>query len=97
MLNTPPAPLAIFNLEGEVLGIDGSNPHKPRFIVLGVEEERVMIKLPKQLYNNSLISDLVQVGCRLACIGKTQIDHSTGLIKMTALQLFLPTLFKEYY
>jgi len=97
MLNFTSAPFAMFNLEGEVLGIDRLNPKQPRFIVLGVEEERVTIKLPKQLYNNSLISDLVQVGCRLACIGKTQIDHSTGLIKMTALQLFLPTLFKEYY
>ncbi|BFM38367.1 hypothetical protein [Synechocystis sp. LKSZ1] len=96
MLDSISMPFALFNLEGEVLEFDDFNPNKPQFIVLGVEDERVTIKLPKHL-SNTLVSQLIRVGHRIACIGKTQIDHSTGLIKMTALQLCLPTLLEEHF
>jgi hypothetical protein len=76
----------MFNLEGTFLGFLGNNFNKPKAIVLEVEQEKMAIKLPKDL--RGPLGQFLRPGDRLRCIGRSQIDFKTGVIKLKAYQLF---------
>ncbi|MEO1068082.1 MAG: (2Fe-2S) ferredoxin domain-containing protein [Cyanobacteria bacterium J06638_6] len=86
MLDSTQLPPRLFNLEGTFLGFIGGDPRKPKSIVLGVEDEEIAIKLPKELRPS--ITRSVKVGDRLRCIGSTQVDFKAGVIKLKAYQVF---------
>jgi (2Fe-2S) ferredoxin len=86
MLDRTQLPPRLFNLEGTFLGFIGGDPRKPKSIVLGVEDEQIAIKLPKELRPS--ITRSVKVGDRLRCIGSTQVDFKAGIIKLKAYQVF---------
>lgn len=84
-------PPNLFVLEGVFLGWLGKHPAKIKSIVLEVEQEQLVIKLPKEL-RDSLQKYHLQPGNRIRCVGRSQIDFKTGVIKLKAYQLFcLPT------
>ena len=84
--NGHPHPPRIFNLEGTFLGFVGSDGRKVKSIILDVEQEEVVIKLPKEL--RSYMRSAVRVGDRLQCIGSSQIDFKAGVVKLQAYQVF---------
>lgn len=86
MLNATQMPPRMFNLEGTLLGFLGSDDRKPKAIVLGVDDEQIAIKLPKEL--RASITRSVNLGHRLRCIGCSQIDFKAGVIKLRAYQVF---------
>ncbi|PPT09674.1 NADH:ubiquinone oxidoreductase NADH-binding (51 kD) subunit [Geitlerinema sp. FC II] len=86
MFETQKTPPWMFDLQGTVLGFLGKKPSKPKFVVLEVEEEQLSIKLPKQL--RTALRLHLQVGHRIRCIGRSQIDAKAGVIKLEAYHLF---------
>jgi len=91
MLNATQMPPRMFNLEGIFLGFLGGDPRKPKSLLLGVDQEQIAIKLPKELRPS--ITRSVSLGDRLRCIGCSQIDFKAGVIKLKAYQIFfLPPL-----
>ncbi len=76
----------MFSLEGTFLGFLGGNSKKPKSLVLGVEQEQIAIKLPKEL--RASMPRSVAVGNRLRCIGCSQVDYKAGVIKLKAYQIF---------
>ncbi|MEO0488724.1 MAG: (2Fe-2S) ferredoxin domain-containing protein [Cyanobacteria bacterium J06659_2] len=81
-----PIPSRMFNLEGTFLGFPGHALDKPKFIVLEVEQEQVVIKMPKEL--RAYVRRHLRPGDRIQCIGRSQVDFSTGVIKLKAYQIF---------
>ncbi|MEO0985308.1 MAG: (2Fe-2S) ferredoxin domain-containing protein [Cyanobacteria bacterium J06639_14] len=88
MMNTSINSSPIFNLEGTLLGFLGGDFGKPKSIILEVEEEQIVIKLPKELRPS--IQRWVKVGDRLQCVGRSRIDFKAGVIKLKAYQVFYP-------
>ncbi|MGD1943176.1 MAG: (2Fe-2S) ferredoxin domain-containing protein [Leptolyngbyaceae cyanobacterium] len=84
--NGHPHPPRIFNLEGTFLGFVGGDSRKVKSIILEVDQEEVVIKLPKEL--RTYMRSAVRVGDRLHCIGSSQIDFKAGVIKLQAYQVF---------
>ncbi|MEM8807032.1 MAG: (2Fe-2S) ferredoxin domain-containing protein [Cyanobacteria bacterium P01_G01_bin.38] len=87
MPDTKQLPPRMFTLEGTFLGYLGKSPNKVKSIVLEVEQEQILIKLPKEL-RATLREYQLQPGHRVRCIGRTQIDLKAGVIKLKAYQLF---------
>lgn len=85
---TPPHPMParMFNLEGTFLGFIGSDPKKPKSIILEAEQEQMAIKLPKEL--RAYARSSLKVGDRLRCIGSSQVDFKARFIKLQAYQVF---------
>ncbi len=86
MLNTQQILPWMFNLEGTVLGFSGKDPDKPKSLILEIDQEPMPIKLPKKLRIS--LPDRLQPGDRINCIGRSQIDFDTGVIKLEAMLLF---------
>jgi len=86
MLQTKPTPPWLFNLEGTFLGFCGKDPDKPKSLLLEVEQEQIPIKLPKAL--RASLKQHLQLGDRVNCIGRSQIDWTTGVIRLEAYRLF---------
>lgn len=86
MLESQQMPPWMFNLQGTVLEFLGKDPHKPKSLVLEVEQEQLTIKLPKQLRSAWRLH--LQPGYRVRCIGRSKVDRKTGVIKLEAYQLF---------
>lgn len=100
MLDTSYTPSWLFHLEGTVVGfLDETSPsglnspqncsrsrsaRKPKAIVLDVEQEQLAIKLPKDL--RSSLHQTLQPGDRVRCIGCSQLDPKTHVIKLKAYQ-----------
>lgn len=78
----------MFNLEGTLLGFLGGEHSKPKSVILDVEDEQIVIKLPKELRPS--IKQWVNVGDRIQCVGRSQVDHKAGVIKLKAFQVFYP-------
>ncbi|MDB9525444.1 (2Fe-2S) ferredoxin domain-containing protein [Oscillatoria sp. CS-180] len=89
MLDITSMPQRMFKLEGTFQGFLGDNFKKPKFIILEVEQEQVVIKLPKELrpYARSTLN----VGDRLYCVGRSQVDLQAGVVKLRAHQVFFLT------
>lgn len=81
--STPPW---VFNLEGTVLRFCGKDPDRPKSFLLEVEQEQIPIQLPKFLRPS--LRQQVHIGDRVNCIGRSQIDWTTGVIKLKAYRLF---------
>ncbi len=86
MSTTPPSPSRLFNLEGTLIDFLGGKPHKPKSLVLEVEQEHLAIQLPKEL--RSHVQSYLQPGDRVSCVGFTEVDYKAGLIKLKAAQVF---------
>lgn len=86
MLEPQQVPPGLFNIEGTFLGFSGKKPHKPKSIVLEVEQEQLTVKLPKEL--RTCLQRHLQIGCRVRCIGSSQVDFKAGAIKLQAYQVF---------
>ncbi len=87
MLDAKQLPPHMFVLEGTFLGYLGKKLHKVKSIVLEVEQEQLVIKLPKEL-RATLHEYGLQPGHRIRCIGRSQVDFKTGVIKLRAYQVF---------
>jgi len=87
MFNANQLPPHVFNLEGIFLGFMGSDLLKPKALMLEVEQERLAIKLPKEL--RSRVRKWLTLGDRLQCIGCSWIDYKAGVIKLQAYQIFV--------
>ena len=86
MPKPPQTPPWMFNLEGTILGFSGKKPHKPKAIILEVEQEQLSIKLPKQL--RQALYGRIGVGDRICCVGRSQIQGKTGAIILEASLVF---------
>lgn len=86
MPTNPPSPSRLFNLEGTLVDFLGGKPHKPKSLVLDIEQEPIAIQLPKEL--RSRIQSYLQPGDRVSCVGFTEVDYKAGLIKLKAAQVF---------
>ncbi|MBE9140995.1 (2Fe-2S) ferredoxin domain-containing protein [Nodosilinea sp. LEGE 07088] len=86
MLDPTQMPPRMFDLTGTFLGFVGGNSRKPKSVVLKVEDEQIVIKLPKELRPS--ITQSVTAGDRLRCIGSSQVDFKAGVIKLKAYQVF---------
>lgn len=87
MLDVQQLPPRMFILEGIFLGCLGKKIYKPKSIILEVEQEQLVIKLPKEL-RASLHEYRLQPGSRIRCIGRSQVDFKAGAIKLKAYQIF---------
>ncbi|MGP1385332.1 MAG: (2Fe-2S) ferredoxin domain-containing protein [Thainema sp.] len=86
MLEPQQVPSGLFSIEGTFLGFLGKKPDKPRSIILEVEQEQLTIKLPKEL--RTCLQQHLQIGCRVRCIGSSQVDFEAGAIRLKAYQVF---------
>lgn len=86
MSNVNPIPPRMFNLEGTFLGFFGNALDKPKSIVLEVEQEQMAIKLSKEL--RAYVRRHLRPGDRIQCVGRSQVDFTTGVIKLKAYHLF---------
>ncbi|TVQ17086.1 MAG: (2Fe-2S) ferredoxin domain-containing protein [Leptolyngbya sp. DLM2.Bin15] len=81
----------MFNLDGTFVDFLGDDPTTAKLIRLEVEGELLAIKLRKEL--RGPWRSHLQPGDRLHCIGRSQLDSKTGVIKLKAYQvLTLPSL-----
>ncbi len=87
MLDIQQLPPRMFILEGIFLGCLGKKTYKPKAIILEVEQEQLVIKLPKEL-RASLHEYQLQPGAQIRCIGRSQVDFKAGAIKLKAYQIF---------
>ncbi|MEM6255476.1 MAG: (2Fe-2S) ferredoxin domain-containing protein [Cyanobacteria bacterium P01_D01_bin.156] len=94
MLAVKQLPPNMFVLDGKFLGYIGKTPNKVKAIILDVEQEALLIKLPKKL-RASLKDYHFQPGEPIRCIGRSQVDFKTGNIKLRAYQVFRVTPSKE--
>jgi (2Fe-2S) ferredoxin len=76
----------MFNLEGTFQSFIGRHSSKPKSIVLEVETEPIVIKLPKEL--RAYAGATLKPGDRLRCIGSSHVDFKAGVIKLKAYQVF---------
>ncbi|MEM1251217.1 MAG: (2Fe-2S) ferredoxin domain-containing protein [Cyanobacteria bacterium P01_H01_bin.21] len=83
MLNTQHLPPYMFSLEGNFLGYLGKSPTKIKALILEFEQEQLAIKLPKPL-RMSLQAHNLQLGDQIRCIGRSQVDFKSGVIKLKA-------------
>ena len=79
-------PPHMFILEGIFLGYLGKKLHKSKAIILEVEQEQLVIKLPKEV-RVALQSYQLQPGDQIRCIGRSQLDFKAGVIKLKAYQI----------
>jgi (2Fe-2S) ferredoxin len=86
MTTTPPHASRLFNLEGTLLDFLGGKPHKPKSLILDIEQEPIAIQLPKEL--RSHVQSYLQPGDRVSCIGFSAVDYKAGIIKLKASQVF---------
>ncbi|MGF1458098.1 MAG: (2Fe-2S) ferredoxin domain-containing protein [Leptolyngbyaceae cyanobacterium] len=86
MATPPPLLPRMFVLEGTFLGFLGNDEHKPKSLILEVEQEQMAIKLPKEL--RGYARSTFKMGDRLRCIGSSQVDFKAGVIKLRAYQIF---------
>lgn len=84
----PPKPLppGMFDLEGLFLGFSGQHPTRAKYILLAVEHEQMAIKVPKEM--RYYLRAHLKMGDRIRCIGRSQVDFKSGVIKLNAYQLF---------
>ncbi|MEO0352229.1 MAG: (2Fe-2S) ferredoxin domain-containing protein [Cyanobacteria bacterium P01_A01_bin.15] len=80
-------PPYMFTLDGIFLGCLGKKPTKVNSIVLEVEQEQLVIQLPKEL-RATLGEYNLQPGSRIRCIGRSRVDFKAGAISLKAYQLF---------
>ncbi|NET35574.1 MAG: (2Fe-2S) ferredoxin domain-containing protein [Cyanothece sp. SIO1E1] len=71
-----------FNFEGRFLGFWGDKPGKLKYLQLGFSQEQVQIKLPKDLQTSLRL--ILQPGDRIQVLGRGQLDHTTGELKLKA-------------
>ncbi|EKV00049.1 hypothetical protein Lepto7375DRAFT_2139 [Leptolyngbya sp. PCC 7375] len=83
-------PPYMFILEGIFLGYLSKKKKKIKALALEVEQEQVVIKLPKEV-RDSIQAYQFQPGDQIRCIGRSQVDFTTGTIKLRAYQV-LPLL-----
>ncbi|MEM1367701.1 MAG: (2Fe-2S) ferredoxin domain-containing protein [Cyanobacteria bacterium P01_H01_bin.15] len=86
MPNSRSASTWMFNLEGTCRGFIGKDLCNPKSLVLEVEQEEVAIKLAKNL--RSTVRRYVHLGDRIRCLGYSQVDLKSGIVKLKANQLF---------
>ncbi|MGD1951028.1 MAG: (2Fe-2S) ferredoxin domain-containing protein [Leptolyngbyaceae cyanobacterium] len=83
MLDPKHLPPYMFSLEGHFLGYLGKSPTKIKALILEFEQEQLAIKLPKPL-RMSLQTYNLQLGDPIRCIGRSQVDFKSGVIKLKA-------------
>ena len=83
MLDAKHLPPYMFSLEGNFLGYLGKSPTKIKALILEFEQEQLAIKLPKPL-RMSLQAYNLQLGDQIRCIGRSQVDFKSGVIKLKA-------------
>ena len=83
MSYTSQLPPHMFVLEGIFLGYLDAKKKK---VIIEVEQEQCIIKLPKEV-RAALQSYQLQPGERIRCIGRSQVDFKTGAIKLKAYQV----------
>ena len=86
MLDTKHLPPHMFILEGIFLGYLSPKKKKFKAIVLEVDQEQCVIKLPKEV-RASLQSYQLKPGEAIRCIGRSRVDFKTGVIKLKAYQV----------
>lgn len=86
MSDTKQLPPHMFILEGLFLGYLSPKKKKLKAIVLGVDQEQCVIKLPKEM-RAAVQSYQLQPGERIRCIGRSRVDFKTGVIKLRAYQV----------
>lgn len=86
MCTPQPLPPGMFDLEGLFLGFSGQQPAKAKYILLAVEQEQMAIKVPKEM--RYYLRSHLKIGDRIRCIGRSQVDFKSGMIKLNAYQLF---------
>ncbi len=86
MLETKQLPPHMFILEGIFLGYLGPKKKKAKAIVLEVDQEQCVIKLPKEV-RLALQSYQLKPGEPIRCIGRSRVDLKTGVIKLRAYQV----------
>ena len=74
-------------LEGIFLGYLSKKKNKVKALALDVDQEPLVIKLPKDL-RASIQDYQFQPGDQIRCIGRSQVDFTTGVIKLRAYQVF---------
>lgn len=79
----------IFNLDGHFLGISVDASSRDQYIVLEVDDEPLSIKYPKQLCDR--LQDQVKPGDRIQCIGRSQLDFLSKVVKLEAYQVWSVT------
>ncbi len=90
-LNNKPLMPWIFNEEGVFLGLLGEPPENVSAIVLEIDREKMAIELPNNLSNaikQAVRRRTLQLGDRVRCIGRSQLDFSAGVIQLKAYCLF---------
>ncbi|MEM1240241.1 MAG: (2Fe-2S) ferredoxin domain-containing protein [Cyanobacteria bacterium P01_H01_bin.26] len=80
-------PPYMFTLDGIFLGCLGKKPTKVNSIVLEVEQEQLVIQLPKEL-RATLGEYNLQPGSRIRCIGRSRVDFEEKVISLKAYHLF---------
>lgn len=76
----------IFNLDGNFLGIVEDDSDRNQYIVLEVDEEPISIKYPESLCDR--LKSQLQPGDRIQCIGRSQVDFLSKLVKLEAYQVW---------
>ncbi|MEL6334850.1 MAG: (2Fe-2S) ferredoxin domain-containing protein [Cyanobacteria bacterium J06626_26] len=79
-------PPYMFVLEGIFLGYLSKKKNKVKALALDVDQEPLVIKLPKDL-RASIQDYQFQPGDQIRCIGRSQVDFATGVIKLRAYQV----------
>ena len=80
-------PPYMFILEGIFLGYLSKKNKKIKAIALEVEQEQLIIKLPKEI--RGAVQDYqFQPGDQIRCIGRSQVNFTTGDIKLRAYQVY---------
>lgn len=87
MLDTQQLPPHRFVLEGIFLGYLNPKQKKKKAIVLEIDQEQCVIKLPKKV-RASLQNHQLQAGERIRCIGRSRVDFKAGVISLKAYQVF---------
>lgn len=84
----------MFNVEGIFLGLLGEPPEKVTAIAVEVDQEEMAIALPKKLQcavKDAVRRHTLQLGDRVRCIGRSQLNFSAGVIQLKAYCLFTDT------
>ncbi|MGD1856942.1 MAG: (2Fe-2S) ferredoxin domain-containing protein [Leptolyngbyaceae cyanobacterium] len=86
MPSTQQLPPNMFVLEGLFLGYLSPKKKKIKALILAVDQEQCVIKLPKEV-RAALQSYQLQPGEPIRCIGRSRVDFKTGMIKLRAYQV----------
>ncbi|MGA1411511.1 MAG: (2Fe-2S) ferredoxin domain-containing protein [Prochlorotrichaceae cyanobacterium] len=83
---SPTTPPWLFDLEGTVLGFPDNSRTKVKYLALEVEQEQMIVILPKELRHPQRLN--LQPGDRVRCIGRSRLDTKAKAIELKAYQIF---------